>query len=56
MRGCWKGEVSVRKVGHDGHGKKVSGLLPNSQATVKRMECSTFREGEFMPKDYGFEK
>jgi hypothetical protein len=56
MCGSWKREVSVRKVGHDGHRKSVSGVLPNSQAAVKRMECGTFREGEFMPKDYGFEK
>jgi len=56
LRGCWKGEVNGRKVGHDGQGERVGGLFPNSQAAVKRMECGTIREGDFMPKGYGFEK
>ena len=38
------------KLAMTGQGKRVSGLLPNSQAAVKRMECGTIREGEFMPK------
>ena len=25
MRGCWKGEVTAREVGHDGQGKKFNG-------------------------------
>jgi hypothetical protein len=37
-------------------GKRFSGLLPNSHAAIKRMECGTIKEGEFMLKGYGLEK
>jgi hypothetical protein len=44
------------KLAMTGKRRGSGGLFPNSQAAVKRMECGTIREGDFMPKGYGFEK
>jgi hypothetical protein len=39
-----------------GKGRGSAACCQIAQAAVKRMECGTLREGELMPKDYGFEK
>jgi hypothetical protein len=44
------------KLAMTGKGRGSAACCQIAKPAVKRMECGTIREGEFMPKYYGSEK
>lgn len=50
MRGCWKGEVTAREVGHDGQGKKFSGLLPIATPLSKEWSAALLKRESLCQK------